>query len=56
MKFEVYCDKANSDVLTSANVRARHLMLSSLSLPEELRNEINFAGMVAGCVLPLAGR
>ena len=40
MKFEVYCDEANPDVLTSANPRARHLMIGSLWLPEELRNEI----------------
>jgi hypothetical protein len=40
MRFEVYCDEANPDVLTSANPRARHLMIGSLWLPEELRNEI----------------
>jgi hypothetical protein len=40
MKFEVYCDEANPDVLTSANPRARHLMIGSLWLPEDLRNEI----------------
>ncbi len=40
MKFEVYCDEANPDVLTSANPRARYLMIGSLWLPEELRNEI----------------
>ena len=40
MKFEVYCDEANPDVLTSANPRARHLMIGSLWLPEELRDEI----------------
>ncbi len=40
MKFEVYCDEANPDVLTSANPRARHLMIGSLWLSEELRNEI----------------
>lgn len=40
MKFEVYCDEANPDVLTSANPRARYLMIGSLWLPEELRDEI----------------
>ncbi|MGB4247146.1 MAG: DUF3800 domain-containing protein [Pseudohongiellaceae bacterium] len=40
MKFEVYCDEANPDVLTSANPRAQHLMIGSLWLPEELRSEI----------------
>ncbi len=40
MKFEVYCDEANPDVLTSANPHARHLMIGSLWLLEELRNEI----------------
>ena len=40
MKFEVYCDEANPDVLTSANPRVRHLMIGSLWLPEEFRNEI----------------
>jgi hypothetical protein len=39
MKFEVYCDEANPDVLTSANSRARYLMIGSLWLPEDLRNE-----------------
>lgn len=40
MRFEVYCDEANPDVLTSVNPRARHLMIGSLWLPEELRNEL----------------
>ena len=40
MKFEVYCDEANPDALTSANPRARYLMIGSLWLPEELRNDI----------------
>ena len=40
MKFEVYCDEANPDVLTSARPRARHLMIGSLWLPVELRDEI----------------
>ncbi len=40
MKFEVYCDEANPDVLTSASPRARHLMIGSLWLPENLRNEV----------------
>lgn len=40
MKFEVYCHEANPDVLTSANPRARHLMIGSIWLPEKLCNEI----------------
>lgn len=40
MKFEVYCDEVNPDVLTSASPRARYLMLGSLWLPIELRDEI----------------
>lgn len=40
MKFEVYCDEANPDVLTSANPRARYLMIGSLWLPDGLRDEI----------------
>jgi hypothetical protein len=40
MKFEVYCDEANPDVLTSETPRARHLMIGSLWLPVELREEI----------------
>jgi len=40
MKFEVYCDEANPDVLTSANPRVRHVMIGSLWVPEDLRNEI----------------
>lgn len=40
MKFEVYCDEANPDVLTSVNPRVQHLMIGSLWLPEELRDEI----------------
>lgn len=40
MRFEVYCDEANPDVLTSAAPRARHLMIGSLWLPAELRDDI----------------
>lgn len=40
MKFEVYCDEANPDVLTSGSPRARYLMIGSLWLPVELRNAI----------------
>ena len=40
MRFEVYCDEANPDVLTSESPRARYLMIGSLWLPVELRNEI----------------
>ena len=40
MRFEIYCDEANPDVLTSASPRARYLMIGSLWLPVELRDEI----------------
>lgn len=40
MEFEVYCDEAHPDVLTSASPRARHLMIGSLWLPAGLRGEI----------------
>jgi len=40
MKFEVYCDESNPDVLTSGNPRVQHLMIGSLWLPAELREEI----------------
>lgn len=40
MKFEVYCDESNPDVLTSQHPRARHLIIGSLWLPVELRDEI----------------
>jgi hypothetical protein len=40
MKFEIYCDEANQDVLTSAHPRARYLMIGSLWLPADLRAEI----------------
>lgn len=40
MRFEVYCDEANPDVLTSASQRARYLKIGSLWVPAELRGEI----------------
>lgn len=40
MKFDVYCDEANQDVLKSACPHVRHLMIGSLWLPAELRGEI----------------
>jgi hypothetical protein len=40
MKFEVYCDEANPDVFTSQAPRARHLMIGSLWIPSELRDEL----------------
>lgn len=40
MNFEVYCDEANPDVLTSEKPRARYLMIGSLWLPADLRVEI----------------
>lgn len=42
MRFEVYCDEANPDVLTAARPRARYLMIGSLWMPAELRDEIRF--------------
>lgn len=43
MKFEVYCDESNPDVLTSQHPRARHLMIGSLWLPAESRSEIKWS-------------
>jgi hypothetical protein len=40
MKFEVYCDEVNPDILTSASPRSRYLMIGSLWLPADLRDEI----------------
>lgn len=40
MKFEVYCDEAYPDVLTSSSPRARHLMLGSLWIPSEYRQTL----------------
>ena len=40
MRFEVYCDEANPDVLTSENSKLRYLMIGSLWLPEFMREEI----------------
>jgi hypothetical protein len=40
MRFEIYCDEANPDILTSRHPRARHLMIGSLWVPVELRTEI----------------
>jgi len=40
MKFEVYCDESAPDLFTSANKNARYLMIGSLWIPAELRNEI----------------
>ncbi len=40
MRFEVYCDEAHPDLFTSVNPRARFLMIGSLWLPAELREEI----------------
>lgn len=37
MRFEIYCDEANPDVLTSGKPRVQHLMIGSLWLPAELR-------------------
>jgi hypothetical protein len=40
MDFEVYCDEANPDLLTSAKPRVRYLMIGSLWLPSELRGQL----------------
>lgn len=37
MRFEIYCDEANPDVLTSGKPRVQNLMIGSLWLPAELR-------------------
>ena len=39
MKFEVYCDEVMPDVFTSARPQARYLMIGSLWLPAELRED-----------------
>lgn len=39
MKFEVYCDEALPDLFTSQRPRARYLMIGSLWLPAEMREE-----------------
>lgn len=40
MRFEVYCDEAHPDLFTSERPRTRFLMIGSLWLPAELREEI----------------
>lgn len=40
MQFEIYCDEANPDVLTSSEPHAQYLMIGSLWLPVDLRSEI----------------
>ncbi len=40
MDFEIYCDEANPDVLTSGKPLARHLMIGSLWLPADLRETL----------------
>ncbi len=37
MKFEIYCDEANPDVLTSSRPKAKYLMIGSLWLPASQR-------------------
>lgn len=37
MQFEVYCDEANPDVLTSEKPHVRHMLIGSLWLPSEIR-------------------
>lgn len=40
MKFEAYCDESHPDLFFSNRPRAQHLMIGSLWLPSEFRNEI----------------
>jgi len=40
MNYEVFCDEANPDVLTSAHPRATYLMIGSLWIRAELREEL----------------
>lgn len=39
MKFDVYCDEAQPDVFTSAAPRAKYLMIGSLWLPSDMRDD-----------------
>lgn len=39
VKFEVYCDETLPDLFTSANPQGRYLMIGSLWLPAEMRDE-----------------
>lgn len=40
MQFEVYCDEAFPDLFTSDHPRAKYLMIGSLWLPAELRDDV----------------
>lgn len=40
MKFEIYCDEAHPDIFTGAKPPAQFLMIGSLWLPADLRDEI----------------
>lgn len=40
MRFEVYCDEALPDLFSSKNPRGRYLMIGSLWIPAELREEV----------------
>ncbi|MGV1098576.1 DUF3800 domain-containing protein [Thiovibrio sp. JS02] len=40
MKFEVYCDEAHPEMFTSSNPRGQYLMIGSLWLLADLRDEI----------------
>lgn len=40
MEFEVYCDEAHPDLFTSAKPQAQYLMIGSLWLPADLREEV----------------
>ncbi|XUO83007.1 DUF3800 domain-containing protein [Halomonas sp. KM007] len=40
MRFEVYCDETRPELFTSVHPQARYLMIGSLWLPGELREEV----------------
>ena len=40
MEFEVYCDEANPDLFTSAKPKAQYMMIGSLWIPAEHRDDI----------------
>lgn len=40
MKFEVYCDETLPDLFTSSSPKGRYLMIGSLWLPSDLREEV----------------
>lgn len=46
MRFEVYCDEAYPDLFSSRNPQGRYLVIGSLWLPSEVRDEVK-AGLQA---------